>query len=77
MSATTKVNIIARTPFTDRTDPANPKAKMDLVFQLPDGRVGQATIDAADAKTPKEDDAIAAKIKEMPTTVFETKEIKT
>lgn len=71
----TDIQIIARTPFVDSTDPAKPVQKIDIAFQTPDGRVGTATILAADLKKPKEDEAIAAAIKLLPSTVFERKEI--
>lgn len=71
-----RVNILSRTPFMDRTDPAKPTEKMDVTFQTPEGRIGTITILKSDVGKPAEDQAIAAEIKKMGPSVFEQKEIK-
>lgn len=71
-----EVTILARSTFIDRTNPAKPENMTRVVYQLPDGRIGNLTIPVADIGTAKEDTAIAANIKTLPASAIERKEIK-
>lgn len=70
------VNIVDRTPFTDRTDPKAPKNMIQTTFQMPDGRFGTAKINASDVNTVKENEAIKEAIKKLPSKAGEVKNIK-
>ncbi len=74
--SSTEVTILSRSLFVDRTDAAKPVNKTRVVYQLPDGRIGNVEILAADVGTPKEDAALAASIKALPASAIERKSIK-
>lgn len=74
--SSTEVTILSRSLFVDRTNAAKPVNMTRLVYQLPDARIGNVTILAADVGTPKEDEAIAKSIKALPASAIERKEIK-
>lgn len=71
-----KINILSKTDFVDRTVPDKPVDKVDIIFQLPDTRIGTVTILKSDADKPAEDVAIAAAIKKLGPALTASKEIK-
>lgn len=71
-----KISILSRTDFVDRTDPNKPVDKIDIIFQLPDTRIGAVTILKTDADKPAEETAIAAAIKKLGPALTATKDIK-
>lgn len=67
----TELTVLSRTQFLDTTNPQQPKQMTRVVFQLPDGRVGDITIPTDDVKTDKEKKALAEAVKALPANVTE------